>query len=147
MDESLLRAAEGTPLSTWVLVIGLIGFAFSQLPKITDSGGNALTRWLESKRRAAELRDDADITDLRRQVANLTVSLNGVRAEVRTLHIEIRLRDRILHEHFAWDVLAYQKIIRLGGQIDPAPPLWPVDTTLPDPPPTDGLPTDDPTAQ
>lgn len=143
MDESLLRAAQGTPLSTWVLVIGVVTFAISQLPKITDSGGNAITRWLESKRRAAELRDDADIVELRRQINILTASLQQVRHQVHALQAEIRLRDRVLHDHFIWDVKAYQTIVRLGGHIEQAPPLFPTDVVTD--PPSDGHPSDDPT--
>ena len=129
MDESLLRAAQGTPLSTWVLIIGVVTFAISQLPKITDSGGNALTRWLESKRRTAELRDDADITDLKRQVGNLTEQLTRLRAEMGCLRAEIRRRDRVLHDHYRWDVKAYQLIVsRLGeAVIEPPPDLWPLE--------------------
>lgn len=129
MDDSLMRAAQGTPWSTWVLLVGLLGYAASQLPAITKSSGNAITSWFESKRRTAELRDDADITDLKRQVGNLTEELSRLRAEMGCLRAEIRRRDRVLHDHYRWDVKAYQLIVsRLGeAVIEPPPDLWPLE--------------------
>ena len=143
LDDNLLKMAQGTTFSMWVLAIGVVGYVFTLLPKITESGGNAWTKWLESKRRTAEIRDDADIVELRRQIDILTASLQQVRDEVHALQAEIRLRDRLLHTHFVWDVKAYQTIVRLGGRIEQAPPLFPTEVVIDAP--SDGLPTDDPT--
>lgn len=115
-----------SPLSLWVLGIGVVTYVFAQLPKITESGGNALTRWIEAQQRTAEMRDDADITDLKRQVANLTTELARVRAEMATMRADMQHRDQNALHHYRWGITAYQLIVsEIGpGAINPPPDLW-----------------------
>lgn len=123
-----------SPLSLWVLGIGVVTYLFTQLPKITEGGGNALTRWIEAQQRTAEMRDDADITDLKRQVANLTAELSRMRREVVDLRADMRHRDNVAWDHYRWGVTAYRLIVSgIGPQaIDPPPDLWVQDPSADD---------------
>ena len=111
----------------WVIGLGILTMIMTAAPKWFGGAGDAWVAWLNGRRRAAEARDDADIKDLRRQVENLTAELERVRDEVRATRSEMRRRDAALHDHYPWDVQAYQLIIaHLGeGAIGPPPSLWP----------------------
>lgn len=82
-----------------VVVIGLV-------PKV----GEGWTKWLETKRRVAVNKDDADIADLQRQVSNL-----------QAWRTETMERQR---KHAGWDREAYRELIRLGADISPPPDLF-----------------------
>lgn len=101
-----------------VVIIGVIGMIAAVAPKWLGGFGKAWEEWLLAKRRADELRDDADITELQRQIKHLTSRLDHVIAD-------IEHRDRALHCHAPWDHEAVTEIARLGGKIAPPPPLWP----------------------
>lgn len=115
-----------SPLSLWVLGIGAITYLFTQLPKITEGGGNAITRWIEAQQRTSKMKDDADIDELKRQVANLTAELSRMRREVADLRADMRHRDTVAWDHYRWGVTAYQLIVSGIGShaIDPPPDLW-----------------------
>ena len=119
-------ALANSPLSLWVLGIGAVTYLFTQLPKITEGGGNALTRWIEAQQRTAEMKDDADISDLKRQVANLSTELARVRAEMATLRADMQHRDQNALHHYRWGITAYQLIVAEIGPtaINPPPDLW-----------------------
>ena len=119
-------ALANSPLSLWVLGIGAVTYLFTQLPKLTEGGGHALTRWIEAQQRTAEMKDDADITDLKRQVANLTTELARVRAEMATLRADRQHRDQNALHHYRWGITAYQLIVAEIGPtaINPPPDLW-----------------------
>ena len=119
-------ALANSPLSLWVLGIGVVTYLFTQLPKITESGGNALTRWIEAQQRTSKMKDDADITDLKRQVAHLTAELARVRAEMATLRADMQHRDQNALHHYRWGITAYQLIVAEIGPtaINPPPDLW-----------------------
>ena len=119
-------ALANSPLSLWVLGIGAVTYLFTQLPKITEGGGNSLTRWIEAQQRTSKMKDDADITDLKRQVANLTAELARVRAEMATLRADMQHRDQNALHHYRWGITAYQMIVSEIGPtaINPPPDLW-----------------------
>ena len=119
-------ALANSPLSLWVLGIGVVTYLFTQLPKITEGGGNAITRWIGAQQRTSKMKDDADISDLKRQVANLSTELARVRAEMATLRADMQHRDQNALHHYRWGITAYQLIVAEIGPtaINPPPDLW-----------------------
>lgn len=80
-------------------IVGLALLVFGALPKIA----NSWTEFLAARRRTAVDRDDADIAELKRQLANLTDALPS---------------------HAKWDREVYQALMRLGEDVEPPPPLF-----------------------
>ena len=113
--------------SEWTLAVGGLVTLAAAFPRITGPLRESWEGLLASKRRAAELRDDADIKDLRRQVENLAAELRRQSTVIAEMRAEMQRRDTALHDHYPWDVRAYQLIIAKIGKeaIEPPPPLWP----------------------
>lgn len=85
--------------AAFIVLLGLV-------PKI----GETWTKWLETKRRIAVDRDDADMAELRRQVGNL----QDWRQETVARQMK----------HSAWDRKAYRALVELGQDIGPPPDLF-----------------------
>ena len=99
-----------------VLVVTAVAAA---VPKVLGPIGQAWAAWLESRRRAAVARDDADITDLRRQ----RDYLRGVADERLE---EITRRDALIAAHAPWDRERWTAAAAAGHDVPPPPPLIPV---------------------
>ena len=99
-----------------VLVVTAVAAA---VPKVLGPIGQAWAAWLESRRRAAVTRDDADITDLRRQ----RDYLRGVADERLE---EIARRDALIAAHTPWDRERWTAAAAAGHDVPPPPPLIPV---------------------
>lgn len=95
------------------LAVGVIMLVLSLTPRVASSW----QEWLETRRRTAQARradatarDDADIVELRRQVANLV--------EWRDATVKRQV------EHSAWDRDLYQWAITKGWDGPPPPSLF-----------------------
>jgi len=103
-----------------VIYVAIIVFALTALgtaiPKALGPISKFMGEWSTQRRVAAIERDDADIADMKRQVAYLTRRLH--RMDER----EQRWR-RELNQHVAWDTTAITVASRHGAELPPVPPL------------------------
>lgn len=115
---AIAKAIASPQAVPWVLAASFLLVLAQRFPGLMGPWSKAWEEHVDSRRRTAEKRDDADIADLRRQVEYLTRVVTEIRSDI------VR-RDAALHDHSPWDYQAVRLIGELGGHIDPPPPLWP----------------------
>ena len=115
------------PLVLWILAaIAGLYVIVNAVDKLGGKVFETIRTWTDGKRRAARDTDDADIADLKRQLAHVSDQLSEVRA------YQLR-HDKVLVTHQAWD---RQAIAASAGDLPAAPPLWPSSLVHRDQPPS-----------
>lgn len=109
-----------SPFLIWlgIIITALLAIA-SAFPKLVGPLADGWERIIDSARRTASAKDDADVADLKRQVEHLTVQVGQLRRDI--VH-----RDAFLSRHATWDALVRVEAAKVGLELPPPPSLWPV---------------------
>lgn len=107
-DDPLTSVASSKPVVIIAIAVAVL--------IVIAAGGDRISgpfyRMLATRRRAASDKDDADITDLKRQVKNLEDWRQATEGR--------------MAEHAKWDSRVYQVLLEAGSgdQVGPPPPLF-----------------------